>query len=149
MYNLLARGIETEYLPMCGELGVSTVVYNPLAGGLLTGKHRPQAPLAGTRFELPQYARMYRDRYWHPAQFVAVDQLRAAAGAAGRSLVSLALNWLLHHTPADCVILGATGVEQLRDNLDALADGHLPDDLLAACDRVWEQLRGVTPKYNR
>ena len=51
MYNLLARGNEQEYLPMCKELGISTVVYNPLAGGLLTGKQKRDAPLRGTRFE--------------------------------------------------------------------------------------------------
>ena len=44
MYNLLARGIEQEYLPMCREFGISTVVYNPLAGGLLTGKYRDETP---------------------------------------------------------------------------------------------------------
>ena len=47
MYNLLARGIEQEFVPMCRELGVSTVVYNPLAGGLLTGKQPREAPIAG------------------------------------------------------------------------------------------------------
>ena len=51
MYNLLARGIEQEFLPMCRELGVSTVVYNPLAGGLLTGKQPRETPIAGTRFD--------------------------------------------------------------------------------------------------
>ena len=48
MYNLIARGIEQEYLPMCKELGVSTVVYNPLAGGLLTGKQSPHGPVPGS-----------------------------------------------------------------------------------------------------
>jgi aryl-alcohol dehydrogenase-like predicted oxidoreductase len=149
MYNLVARGIEGEYLPMCAELGVSTVVYNPLAGGLLTGKHKRDGSVAGTRFDLPQLGRMYLDRYWHPMQFEAVEKLRAAAMASGRTLVSLALNWLLHHTATDCVILGASRIEQLRENLATLADGPLPADLLAECDRVWEQLRGVSPKYNR
>jgi 1-deoxyxylulose-5-phosphate synthase len=149
MYNLLARGIEAEYLPMCRELGVSTVVYNPLAGGLLTGKHSQQAPVAGSRFDSPQLGRMYMDRYWHPAQFEAVERLRAAAALAGRSLVSVALNWILHHTPADCVILGASRIEQLEQNLAVLNEGALPVPVLEECDRVWESLRGVAPRYNR
>src|ERR1039457_2893027 len=74
MYNLIARGIEQEYLPMCKELGVSTVVYNPLAGGLLTGKQTPHAPLPGTRFDKNK---MYLDRYWHPQYFAAVEELSA------------------------------------------------------------------------
>ncbi|MCL6482199.1 MAG: aldo/keto reductase [Firmicutes bacterium] len=146
MYNLLARGIEQEFLPMAREFGISTVVYNPLAGGLLTGKHRPEAPLAGTRFDGNA---MYLDRYWHPACFEAVEKLKTAAEQAGRSLVSLALNWLLHHTAADCIILGASRLEQLEQNLAALEEGPLPPEAVEACDRVWDGLRGVTPKYNR
>ena len=104
MYNLIARGIEQEYLPMCKEFGVSTVVYNPLAGGLLTGKQTAQSPLPGTRFD---NNKMYLDRYWHPQDFDAVEELKVIAGRIGRSLVSLSLCWLYYHTPADCIILGA------------------------------------------
>ena len=146
MYNLLARGIEQEYLPMCREFGLSTVVYNPLAGGLLTGKHHREAPAAGTRFDA---SRLYLDRYWHPAYFDAVEELRKLAERAGRSLVSLSLNWVLHHSAADCAILGSSRLEQLDENLKALADGPLPPDVVEGCDLVWNKLRGVTPKYNR
>lgn len=146
MYNLLARGIEQEFVPMAKHFGVSTVVYNPLAGGLLTGKQKPDAPAPGTRFDNNQ---MYLDRYWHPAYFEAVEQLRKIATNAGRSLVSLALNWLLHHTAADCIILGASRTEQLESNLRAVREGPLPQDTLQACDSVWQKLRGVTPRYNR
>src|ERR1022692_4057916 len=81
MYNLLARGIEQEYLPMCKELGISTVVYNPLAGGLLTGKQKRDAPLRGTRFDGNQ---MYLSRYWHAEDFDAVGELLEIARKAGR-----------------------------------------------------------------
>jgi aryl-alcohol dehydrogenase-like predicted oxidoreductase len=146
MYNLLARGIEQEFLPMAKELGVSTVVYNPLAGGLLTGKHRNGAPEPGTRFD---QSPAYRSRYWHETNLQAVAQLAEAACSEGRSLVSLALNWILHHTPADCVVLGASRLEQLRENLDVLADGGISPQALAACDQVWAELRGRAPQYNR
>lgn len=146
MYNLLARGIEAEYLPMCREFGVSTVVYNPLAGGLLTGKQRREAPIAGTRFD---HNEMYLNRYWYDTYFDAVEELAAVAAKAGRSPVSLALNWLFHHTTIDCVILGASRLEQLQENLKALEDGPLPADVVKACDGVWAKVRGVTPQYNR
>ena len=146
IYNLLARGLEQEYLPMCREFGVATVVYNPLAGGLLTGKQNREAPLAGTRFDNNQ---LYLDRYWHPAYFDAVEELRGIAAQSGRSLVSLALNWLLHHSTIDCIILGASRLEQLDENLKAMEEGPLPADAVTACDQVWHRLRGVTPKYNR
>ena len=146
MYNLLARGIEQEYFAMCKRFGVATVVYNPLAGGLLTGKHRQERPIPGSRFDANQ---LYLDRYWHPAYFDAVDALRAIAENAARTPVDLSLNWVLHHTPADCVIMGASTMEQLEQNLEAWGKGPLPADVVAACDGVWNNLRGITPKYNR
>ncbi len=146
MYNLLARGIEQEYLSMCKEFGVSTVVYNPLAGGLLTGKHKRDKITPGTRFDSNQ---MYQDRYWHEQYFRSVEQLRKVAQSAGRSLVSLALNWLLHHTSSDCIILGASRLEQLNENLATVDDGPLSADVLKACDEVWQNLRGPLPVYNR
>jgi aryl-alcohol dehydrogenase-like predicted oxidoreductase len=146
MYNLLARGIEPEYLPMTREFGISTVVYNPLAGGLLTGKQSAAGPLAGTRFDNNQ---MYLGRYWHDAYFKAVAETLNIARAAGRTPVSLALNWLLHHTSADCVILGASRLAQLEENVKALGEGPLAPETVAACDGVWAGIRGVTPQYNR
>lgn len=146
MYNLLARRIEDEFLPACRELGISNFVYNPLAGGLLTGKQTAEKPLQGTRFDGNQ---TYLDRYWIGANFEAIARLKEVAAAAGRSLVSLALNWLLCHTAIDGVILGASKVEHLEQNLDALEDGALSPETLAACDRVWEMVKGPAPKYNR
>jgi len=146
MYNLLARGIEQEYLAMCREFGISTVVYNPLAGGLLTGKHRPDTVIPGTRFD---NNKLYQDRYWHTQYFIAVERLRQIAQSAGRSLISLSLNWLLHHTMSDVVILGASSLEQLNENLAAGEEGPLTEDVIKACDQVWQDLRGPLPVYNR
>jgi aryl-alcohol dehydrogenase-like predicted oxidoreductase len=146
MYNLVARGIEQEYLPFCREFGVSTVVFNPLAGGLLTGKQRRDSPIEGTRFDKNQ---MYLDRYWHQEQFDAVEEIRKLADAAGRSMIDVAMNWLLFHTPADCVILGASRLEQLQDVLGVFGSRALDAETVAGLDRVWAGLRGVTPKYNR
>ena len=131
---------------MAKEFGISTVVYNPLAGGLLTGKQKREAPLHGTRFDGNQ---MYLSRYWHSEDFDAVSELLDIAKQAGRSPVSLALNWLLYHTPIDCVILGASKLEQLEENLTAMEDGPLPADTVSACDQVWAKIRGISPQYNR
>ena len=146
MYNLLARGIEQEYLPMCRQFGISMVIYNPLAGGLLTGKHQQEVFTAGTRFD---NNKLYQDRYWHTQDFHAVERLRAIACLAGRSLISLSLNWLQHHTAADVIILGASSLAQLNDDLVAAAEGPLPEEIVKACDQVWQDLRGPLPVYNR
>jgi 1-deoxyxylulose-5-phosphate synthase len=146
MYNLLARGIEQEFLPMSKQFGIANVVYNPLAGGLLTGKHKVEEPIRGSRFDKNQ---MYLDRYWHADDFSAVEAVREISQQSGRSMVSLALCWLLHHTSIECVILGASKLEQLAQNLAAANEGPLKPETLEALDQVWQRLRGVTPKYNR
>jgi 1-deoxyxylulose-5-phosphate synthase len=146
MYNLLARRIEDEFLPACRELGVGTVAYNPLAGGLLTGKQKLEAPLPGSRFD---GNKIYTDRYWNEAAFQAVGRLGELAAGAGRSLASLALNWLLRHSAVDSIILGASRPEQLAENLAAMGDGPLSAEMLTGCDEVWAELRGPAPKYNR
>lgn len=146
MYNLIARGIEQEFLPMCRELGLSTVVYNPLAGGLLTGKHRSEKPESGTRFDLMAN---YHERYWHRMNFEAVEELGKIAADAGRSVISLAFNWLLQHSASDCLLMGASRLEQLQENLRLVTEGALPEDAVDACDRVWEGLKGVSAQYNR
>lgn len=147
MYNLLARAIEDEYLPFCKHYGVAVLPYNPLAGGLLTGKQlRESKPIAGSRFDKNK---MYLDRYWHDDDFAAVEELKTVANDAGKTLVELALQWVLSQDQVDSVILGASKLEQLEQNLKACDGPKLTTDVLARCDEVWGRLRGVTPKYNR
>ncbi len=147
MYNLLARAIEDEYLPFCKQYGVAVVPYNPLAGGLLTGKQvRESNPVAGSRFD---GNKMYLDRYWHDDDFAAVEELRGIARDSGKKLVELALQWVLSQDQVDSVILGASRLEQLEENLKACQEARLTADVLKRCDEVWGRLRGVTPKYNR
>jgi len=147
MYNLVARAIEDEYLPFCKRYGVAVVPYNPLAGGLLTGKQsRESKPVSGSRFD---GNRMYLDRYWHDDDFAAVEELKAVARDAGKTLIELALQWVLSQEQVDSVILGASKLEQLEQNLKACAGPKLSKDVLERCDAAWSRLRGVTPKYNR
>jgi aryl-alcohol dehydrogenase-like predicted oxidoreductase len=146
MYNLLSRGIEQELLPMCRQFQLTTIAYNPLAGGLLTGKHPRQAWLPGTRFE---GSVAYRNRYWHEANFAAIDALRQTAEELNCLLAAFSLRWLLYHTSIDCVILGASNREQHLQNLDAADSGPLPAEAVQLCDAQWQILRGPVPQYNR
>lgn len=147
MYNLIARGIEEEYLPFCKRFGVAVVPYNPLAGGLLTGKHKKASgPISGTRFDKNE---LYLNRYWHDDYFAAVEDLRGIARDAGKSLVELSFQWMLAQTQVDSIILGASRFEQLEENLKACDGGPLDAETINRCDAVWKRLRGITPKYNR
>lgn len=145
-YNLLSRRVEAEYAACSEHLGLFDIVYNPLAGGLLTGKHRHQdPPTPGTRFGRA----IYRDRYWHPDLFAAVDRLRKVAADAGLSLIELSFRWLLGRPLTGALLLGASSAGQLDANLAAIDETPLDAGTLAACDDVWSDLAGAAPGYNR
>lgn len=89
-YNLLVRTHERELPPLAEEEGLAVIAYNPLAGGLLTGKHDRSAPAPeGTRFTLGTAAQSYQARYSHERAFEAVEAIRAAAQEAGMSIATL------------------------------------------------------------
>lgn len=92
--------------------------YNPLAGGLLTGKHQPGTPPQG-RFTLGAAAEPYQKRYWHDREFTAVAQLKALADEAGVALTTLAVAWVLENPVITSVLLGASRPEQLDLTLAA------------------------------
>ncbi|MCW8380664.1 aldo/keto reductase [Streptomyces justiciae] len=149
LHNLLARRIEEEYVEYAAVTGLRTMVYNPLGGGLLTGRHHyEQAPDSG-RFADSRLAEMYRARYWDPRLFEAVAELTRIAAEAGVPLTELALRWLLDRDSTDALLLGGSRTEHLRANIAAAQAGPLPADVTAACDAVGAALRGPMPAYNR
>lgn len=149
LYNLLARRVEDEYLEYARMAGVGTVVYNPLGGGLLTGRHSFERRPEHGRFGDSRLAAMYTERYWDDRLFAAVTALSAVADNAGIPLTELSLRWLLSREGVDSVLLGGSRVEHLADNIIAASRGPLPADVLAACDEAGNALRGPMPAYNR
>ncbi len=146
-YNLLSRQIEQEMLPFCAEEGVGVIPYNPIAGGLLSGKHsRTAPPPEGTRFTLGSAAESYQDRYWHDREFDTVDVLRQLAGQAGVSLVTLSVAWVLANKAITAPIIGASRPEQLDSSL-AAAEFTLDDDLKRQLDESTREYRmGDVPR---
>jgi aryl-alcohol dehydrogenase-like predicted oxidoreductase len=146
VYNLITRDIETELLPTCADEGVGVVVYNPLAGGLLTGKHNgTQTPPTDTRFGQNQ---TYFDRYWSPLNFTAVEHLKKIAEAHNRKPAQFALAWVLGNPTITAAIVGASSAKQLAENLGAL-DDKLTSEEAKACDDVWLELRPPRFFYGR
>jgi aryl-alcohol dehydrogenase (NADP+) len=142
-YNLLFRAFERDLLPLCQEEGVAVIPYNPLAGGLLTGKHRMgEPPPEGSRFTLGSAGAMYQARYWHDRQFEAIEALKGLAGEAGLSMTTMAMGWVLAKPAITAPIVGASRVEQLADSL-AAADKPLPADLVARLDDLTREWRAV------
>jgi 1-deoxyxylulose-5-phosphate synthase len=146
-YNLLFRQVERELLPFCGEEGVGVIPYNPIAGGLLSGKHRrDDPPSEGGRFTLGNAGRMYQGRYWHDREFDTVDQLLAIAEEIGVSLVTLSIAWVLANEAVTAPIVGASNPDQLGAGLDA-AEFVLESDLKQRLDELTNEYRmGDAPR---
>lgn len=136
LYNLLARRIEDEYAEFAAVTGLTTVVYNPLGGGLLTGRHSFDADPTEGRFGDSRLAQMYKQRYWNAAIFEAIEALAVIADKAGIPLTELALRWLVSKPATGPILLGGSKVGHLQSNIAAVAQGPLAEDVVTACDEV-------------
>ena len=119
-YHLLEREVERETVPYCRAFNIGILPYFPLAGGLLTGRHRPGAePPPDTRAAAYEWARKYMGRYATPESFPVIDKLTAWAGERGHTLVELAIVWLLGEPMVSSVIAGVSKVEHVAPNARA------------------------------
>jgi len=157
MYNAITRSVEAELFPMLKRYGLAFYVYNPLAGGLFSGKYtaatdRPDAgrfsKSSGTTGE------RYRERYFHPKLFAALGVVEPVAKKHDITLVATALRWLVHHSGLeikdggkDGILLGVSSLEQLETNIDALEAGPLPVEVVKALDEAWKIAKSETPNY--
>jgi aryl-alcohol dehydrogenase (NADP+) len=146
-YNLLHREIETELLPLCREEGVGVIPYNPLAGGMLTGKHAPGSePPADTRFgaRMGATAEIYRGRYWQEEALSAVAGLKAFFDRRGKPLAAVAVAWVLRQPGISAAIVGASRPDQLTATL-AATDLELDEEERRVLDEVWYGLPRQRP----
>lgn len=130
-YSLLERGIEAEVLPAAGELGMGLTVWSPLAGGMLTGKYDRGVP-AGSRGATTRWLAAYLEE-------PVLERVRAftkLAQGLGCEPSQLALAWILRRPQVSCVLTGATGPEQLEQNLAAL-EVQIPDPVLSAVEELF------------
>ena len=150
MYNALCRNVDPELFPAIRSLGMRFYAFNPLAGGLLTGKHHhfEDAPEPG------RFARLksYRDRYWKQSYFDAIEEIKQACDAEGIPMVEAAYRWLVNHSCMktelnDGILLGASRQEQMTQNLEAAKRGPLPETILSAMDEAWEIAKPDSPAY--
>lgn len=149
MYNLISRRLEDEYATYAAKEGLVNIIFNPLAGGLLTGKYdMARQPEAGGRFASAERGDMYRRRYWKPSVFAAISRLADIAAGGGLTMVELAMRWLLAMPATGSVLIGASSATQLKSNLAAIAGPRLDVGIVAECEEVWVSLlRGDAPPY--
>ncbi|MCL6646046.1 MAG: aldo/keto reductase [Dehalococcoidia bacterium] len=145
-YNLLDRRIERELLPMAQAYGFGIIPWSPLAGGLLTGKYRRNAPPPeDSRYANldanPLYRRRMNDAIWD-----VVEPLESLAREKGTTISRLALAWCIHQPVVTSPIIGPRTMEQLEDNLGAL-EVTITDEDRKAIDRIIPPGTHVAPYY--
>lgn len=148
MYNSLCRNVEPELFPAIREMGIKFYAFNPLAGGLLTGKHEhfDDPPQPG-RFER---LKSYRDRYWKKTYFNAIEYIKISCDKEGIPIAEAAYRWLAFHSKLnnnDAIILGASKLEQMAQNISCLRNGVLPEHIIEAINDAWEIARPDSPSY--
>lgn len=148
--------METEVIPACRRYGLDVVIYNPLAGGLFSGKIKSaDVPKEGRYSDTWERAgQMYRQRYFKDATFEALRLIEDVAQKHGLTMLEIALRWCTHHSALkiqnggrDGVIIGVSSFSQLESNLKDLEKGPLPDDVVKALDEAWLITKATTPQY--
>ncbi|HKC28896.1 MAG TPA: aldo/keto reductase [Jatrophihabitans sp.] len=139
-YNLVFRQWEHELFRLAQEQQLAVLPYNPLAGGLLTGKHAGRAPNPGTRYTLENASHIYTDKYWNEPILSAVEEIGSIAREAGIAPATLAVGWVLANPVVTSAIIGATRPEQLTDTL-AAAEVELSRDLVDRLTELTHQFR--------
>ena len=152
LYNGLSRNVESELIPALRGLGMSFYAYNPLAGGILAGKYAGfnTDPSPGRFTHRPNY----KQRYWKEEFFNGLQILQDACQNTGVTLVEAALRWLSEHSALDSqkgdgILIGASSLSQLQENLDFIERGPLPSTVIDAFESAWHYSKSQAPPYFR
>jgi aryl-alcohol dehydrogenase-like predicted oxidoreductase len=135
-YNMLWRVIEPEVVPACEELGISQIVWSPIAQGALTGKYKPgEQPPGGSR-ATDESGGANMIRHWLQDDILRrVQELAPVADDLGLSMAQLAIAWVLQNDNVASAIVGASRPEQVEDNV-AASGVTLDADVLKRIDDV-------------
>lgn len=155
MNQFIARSIETELVPCCRRYGIDIVIYNPLAGGLFSGKYKSsEVPQEGRYSDAGGTGVSYRRRYFKDATFDALKLIEPVVQKHNLTMLETALRWVHHHSALkienggrDGVLIGVSSISQLKSNLADLEKGPLPDEVVAVLDEAWLITKATTANY--
>ena len=150
IYNPLTRKAENELNACLNNFGMRFYAYNPMCGGLLTGRYGKfeDAPSDGRFTHRPNYQK----RYWKKSFFDAVDLIGKAAEKHGITTIEATYRWLAYHSMldserGDAILIGASKLSHLKQNMEAVLAGPLPEDIVAAFEDAWTITKGDSPEY--
>ncbi|KAI8992793.1 Aldo/keto reductase [Trametes punicea] len=157
IYNAIHRKVEPELFPCLRKFGIAFYCFNPLSGGFFTGRyHSPDDEVEpGSRFDPNSnkgMGQVYRARYWKEPYFRALAQVEAVAQKHGLTLTEVAFRWLSHHSllereHGDAVLIGASSVKHVEQNLYDLEKGPLPEDVVKALEEAWLSVSPYATNY--
>ena len=150
IYNPLTRKAEIELNDCLNAFGMRFYAYNPLAGGLLTGRYAQfeDAPTDGRFTHRPNYQK----RYWKKSYFDAVSIIREAAEKYDITCIEAVYRWLSYHSMldgsrGDAIIIGASRLNHLKQNLETVKAGPQPEEVVKAFEQAWKVTKGDSPEY--
>ncbi|CAK5278230.1 unnamed protein product [Mycena citricolor] len=158
LYNAIHRAAEPELFPCLRKFGIAFYEFNPreFGGGFFTGRYSGMKSGAdsGSRFDNTHATgHMYRSRYWNEPYFETLAKVKEAGEKHGLTLPEIALRWINHHSLmkreyGDSILIGASSMAHLRQNLIDLDKGPLPEDVVLVLDEAWtNRLKGVCTGY--
>jgi len=152
VYNALSRKSEEELFPALRKLGIRFYAYNPLAGGILSGKYKnfEENPTIGRFVDRPNY----KDRYWKPSYFAALKSITKLCEHLEITLVEASYRWLTYHSCLDSqhddgILIGVSKLNQLEGNLQSIRKGPLPSNIIDAFEKAWQVTKSDSPSYFR
>ncbi|KAJ7236429.1 Aldo/keto reductase [Mycena haematopus] len=157
IYNAIHRTVEPELIPALRKFGIAFYEFNPLAGGFFTDRYTSidEKSEPGSRFDAERrQGQNYRARYWKPAYFDALAEIRPIVAAHGLTMAEVALRWISHHSllrreHGDSILIGASSLAHIEQNLIDLEKGPLPDEVVAALDAAYARVKPhVSPYYH-
>ena len=150
IYNPLTRKAEVELNDCLNHFGIRFYAYNPLCGGLLTGRYGKydDDPDSGRFNNRPNY----KGRYWKKSYFEAVDLIKEVSERNGITPIEATYRWLSYHSMldgerGDSIIIGASKLSHLRQNMDTVKAGSLPQDVIDVFETAWTIVKGDSPEY--
>ncbi|KAF8906057.1 Aldo/keto reductase [Gymnopilus junonius] len=155
IYNAVHRVVEPELLPCLRKFGISFYEFNPLAGGFFTGRYTSldDIPDEGSRFDPNRtQGKNYRNRYWQEPYFDALATVRDIAEKHNLTLSEVALRWVSHHSLlkreyGDAILIGASSLKHIEENLNDLEKGPLPDEVVKVLDDAWFSVQRYATRY--
>ena len=150
IYNPLTRKAETELNECLNHFGIRFYAYNPMAGGLLTGRYGryEDAPMDGRFTHRPNYQK----RYWKKSYFDAVEIIKLACEEEGITTIEATYRWLAYHSMlnverGDAIIIGASKADHLKQNMETVKAGPLSDAVVDAFEKAWQHCKADCPEY--